>query len=278
MPMTQTYVYASTPHLKALFHKLSKFAQEAPHDEALSACIAGQPCGWIARSASEVLQAARLAHIESDALHIGKDSQPGPDLNALLAQAAQALRSGGVLRGWRDELLDVSAGEQVLGVIERSATRALGLLTRAVHLNAWTPDGRLWVARRALSKSTDPGMWDTLVGGLVGSGEPLDAALLRECEEEAGLSAAQLTGRTPLRTIFRMRRRLPEGYQVEDLLNSTCVLGADVQPVNQDGEVMEIRTLSIDDTVRGIERREFTLEAALTIVEDILFRRTASKP
>src|SRR3546814_3997194 len=69
--------------------------------------------------------------------------------------------------------------------------RPLGLLTRAVHLNAWTPDGRLWIARRALSKSTDPGMWDTLVGGLAGSREDLEQALLRECAEEAGLERSE---------------------------------------------------------------------------------------
>src|SRR3546814_2107063 len=61
-------------------------------------------------------------------------------------------------------------------------------------------------------------MWDTLVGGLAGSQEDLEQALLRECAEEAGLEPAPLANRTPLRTILRMHRRLPEGYQVEDLL------------------------------------------------------------
>ena len=89
----------------------------------------------------------------------------------MLERAAILLRDANCLRGWRDELLDVVAGEDKLGVMERTALRPFGLPTKAVHLNAWTPDGRLWVARRALSKSTDPGMWDTLVGGLAGSGE-----------------------------------------------------------------------------------------------------------
>ncbi|MFU1978367.1 NUDIX hydrolase, partial [Bordetella avium] len=151
----------------------------------------------------------------------------------------------------------------------------LGLLTRAVHLNAWTPDGRLWVARRALSKSTDPGMWDTLVGGLVGSGEPLDSALVRECAEEAGLEPAQIHQREPLRLVLRMQRHLPEGYQVEDLLTSTCVLAEDARPSNRDGEVMEIATLPLAETVARIEAGEFTLEAALVILEDIRHRSKA---
>lgn len=272
--MTETYAYASTPHLSALFNKLSAFAQEPPPDDALSTVIAGLRCGWAVRSACDALQHARLAFIETGNLHIGRDLQPGPLLNTLLAQVAQTLREAGLLRGWRNELLDVSADDRNLGVIERTATRSLGLRTRAVHLSAWTPTGELWVARRALNKTTDPGMWDTLVGGLAGSGEALDEALLRESQEEAGLHPDDLTRRSPLRTIFRMRRRLPEGYQVEDLMTSTCVLDAAAQPINQDGEVMEIRTLSVEDVVQGIERQEFTLEAALVILEDILFRRT----
>src|SRR3546814_17525015 len=98
--------------------------------------------------------------------------------------------------------------------------RPLGLLTRAVHLNAWTPEGRLWITRRALSKSTDPGMWDTLVGGLAGSQEDLEQALLRDCAEEAGLAPAPLANRTPLRPILRMTRRLPEGYHIQYLLTN----------------------------------------------------------
>ena len=155
---------------------------------------------------------------------------PGPELDAVLERAAILLRDANCLRGWRDELLDVVAGEDKLGVMERTALRPFGLPTKAVHLNAWTPDGRLWVARRALSKSTDPGMWDTLVGGLAGSGEDLETALVRECGEEAGLDEPDLINRTPLRTILRIHRRLPEGYQVEDVLTSTCVLAADASP------------------------------------------------
>ena len=159
-----------------------------------------------------------------------------------------------------------------LGVIERAAVRPLGLLTRAVHLNAWTPDGKLWIARRALSKSTNPGMWDTLVGGLAAAGESLDVSLLRESNEEAGLSPAHLQARTSLHMIFRMHRRLPEGYQVEDVLVSECVLAESVRPENLDGEVSEIRSAPIDEVLDLIEQNEFTLEAQLVLLECLRMR------
>jgi 8-oxo-dGTP pyrophosphatase MutT (NUDIX family) len=247
-------------------------AQEAPPDGARPLEIAGRRCGWITEAARDALLGTGLAETGEEAVRLAPGLAPGPALDAALAKVAQTLHDAHCLRSWRNELLDVYAGDARLGAIERGAVRALGLPTRAVHLNGWTPDGRLWVARRALDKATDPGMWDTLVGGLVGSREDLDLALERECAEEAGLEPLQLRGREPLRSVFRMRRRLPEGYQVEELLVSTCVLAADTRPTNRDGEVMEITALAVDDAIARIEAGDFTLEAALMIVDDIARR------
>jgi len=256
--------------LAPLYDTLLARANEAPPELALPLSLAGRPCGWITQAARDALHGAGLAATEGGVTQLLPGHTPGPQLDTALAQVALVLREAGCLRGWRNELLDIRAGDEHLGVIERVAMRPLGLPTQAVHLNAWTRDGRLWVARRALSKSTDPGMWDTLAGGLVASGEPLDLALERECGEEAGLDAPQLQGRGPLRTILRLRRRLPEGYQVEDLLTSSCVLAPDVQPRNRDGEVMEIATMQVDEVVERIQADEFTLEAALVIVEELM--------
>ena len=257
----------------ALYTQLAQRVQEHPPELARPLYVADRCCGWATHAACDALGRLPAVRVQADALRIGSGLAAGPELDALLASVAQTLREADCLRGWRDELLDVTAADEHLGVIERAAMRPLGLLTRAVHLNAWTPDGRLWIARRALSKSTDPGMWDTLVGGLAGSREDLEQALLRECGEEAGLESAQLGGRSPLRTILRMHRRLPEGYQVEDLLTSTCVLPAGTQPANRDGEVMEIAHVSVNEAARRIADGEFTVEASLVILEDIMQRR-----
>ena len=263
--------------LSDLYAALCARAQEPAPEGARALYIAGRRCGWVTHAACDALRGA--PHIDADdtALRIGEGMEPGKALDLVLEQAAELLRQANCLRGWRDELLDVTDGDRALGVIERAAVRPLGLLTKAVHLNAWTPDGRLWVARRSLSKSTDPGMWDTLVGGLAGSGEDLELALVRECGEEAGLDEPDLARRSPLRTILRIHRRLPEGYQVEDVLTSTCVLAPDARPANRDGEVMEIATIDVDTAVHRIIEGEFTLEAALVLIEDIMRRRAAGE-
>lgn len=263
--------------LAQLYDRLGARAHELPPQLARPLYLAGHCCGWATHAACDALRGTGLADIEPDALRLAPGLEPGPQLDEALAHIAQALRDANCLRGWRDELLDVMAGDVRLGAIERAAVRPLGLPTRAVHLNAWTPDGRLWIARRSLSKSTDPGLWDSLVGGLAGSNEDLDLALERECAEEAGLEPHQLHAREPLRTILRMHRRLPEGYQVEDLLVSTCVLDEGVRPANRDGEVMQIVALPVEDVLQSIEAGEFTLEAALVMVEDIIQQRARGR-
>jgi isopentenyldiphosphate isomerase len=272
MPKTRTPASNIESLIRLHEHLLAR-ADEEPPLLARALTIAGRPCGWITQAAREALSGSGLLREEADALHLAPDLAPGDELNAALARVAHLLRAADCLRGWRDELLDVvDRDDRPFAAIERAAVRPLGLPTRAVHLSAWTPDGRMWMARRSLTKSTDPGMWDTLVGGLVGRGEGLELALERECGEEAGLEPPQLRGRDAMRTILRLRRRLPEGYQVEDLLVSTCVLAPDVRPANRDGEVMEIAAALPDEVIERLEAGEFTLEAALVIVADMLDR------
>lgn len=196
----------------------------------------------------------------------------GPTLSAELAELALRLHEQGCIPKWRDELLDVWCGNNVVGAIERGAVRPLGLLTRAVHLNAWSAKGELWVARRALNKPTDPGMWDTLVGGLVGHHEPDDLALVRETQEEAGLAEIDIAGRGPIRSIYRMQRRVNEGFQCEEVLTSDCVLADDASPQNQDGEVMDIVCLPVADIETMLLDGAFTLEASIVIAESLLDR------
>lgn len=195
--------------------------------------------------------------------------------SALLANAAKGLRTAGLLRGWRGELLDVRPHPDAapVAVIERAACRTLGITTTAVHLNAFTPDGALWVARRADHKQIDPGMWDNLVGGMVPAGESELEALAREAMEEAGLDLARLAVTRGGRV--HVTRPLPEGWQSEIVQAFDAVLPAGTRLANQDGEVADIVTRNALEALAAIERDEFTLESALVTL-DALARRIAA--
>jgi len=193
----------------------------------------------------------------------------GP-LTAALERVALALRDAGLAGAWRHEQLVVTdnLGNR-LGTVERAAVRPLGIATHAVHLAGRHPDGRHWVQRRALDKPNDPGMWDTLMGGMVPAADTLHAALARETHEEAGLALAQLQG---LRHGGRVAIRRPSGgggaaggYTVEQIDWFQCTVPDGVVPVNQDGEVDEFRLMTGQEVLQGMQRNAFTLEAALVL-------------
>lgn len=97
----------------------------------------------------------------------------------------------GSLPDLSQELLDlVDPSGEVVGRATRERVHREGLLHRAVHVLVWHPDGRLLLQKRAVGKACCPGLWDTSVGGHVGSGEDVLEAALRECREELGVRAA----------------------------------------------------------------------------------------
>lgn len=193
----------------------------------------------------------------------------GP-LTPALARVALALRDTGLAGAWRHEQLAVTDAQgHLLGTVERAAVRPLGVATHAVHLAGRSPDGRHWVQRRALDKPNDPGMWDTLMGGMVPAADTLQAALARETHEEAGLALAQLQD---LRHGGRVAIRRPSGgggaaggYTVERVDWFQCTVPGGVEPVNQDGEVDEFRLMTGQELLQRLHRNEFTLEAALVL-------------
>lgn len=194
---------------------------------------------------------------------------------ALLADVAHCLHAAGALRGWRNEQLDVRplAGGPPLGRIERTACRALGIATHAVHMNGFAPDGRLWVAQRAAHKNVDPGLWDNLVGGMVSAGESEQIALEREAHEEAGLRLRE--HREVLRGGLVVEQRpIPEGHMVETVQVFDLVLPEHFTPHNLDGEVQRFELRSVEAVLEAIEHEQFTVEAALVTL-DGLARRAA---
>lgn len=198
------------------------------------------------------------------------------ELSGTLAEVAGVLRERGLAHVWRDELLAVrAAGGEMLGVIERAAARPLGIATHAVHLAAVDEAGRHWVQQRAFDKATDPGLWDTLVGGMVPASDGLRQALRRETWEEAGLRLEQLRGlRHGGRTVTRRpAKEVPHGYVIETLDWFVATLPAGVLPQNQDGEVAQFRAMEPDEATRCLEAGTFTIDAAVILLE--AFGRTA---
>jgi 8-oxo-dGTP pyrophosphatase MutT (NUDIX family) len=184
---------------------------------------------------------------------------------ASLATIAAGLRDAGLAGAWRGELLAVvDEDERAVAAVERSVVRVLGLTTFAVHLVGFAADGRIWVQQRAFDKATDPGRWDTLMGGQVAAGETVETTLARETWEEAGLDVATLLElRRGERISFR--RPVAEGYLVEHVDVFTARLPAGIEPSNRDGEVARFDCLDAGALATRLAAQDFTLEATLIL-------------
>jgi 8-oxo-dGTP pyrophosphatase MutT (NUDIX family) len=99
-----------------------------------------------------------------------------------------------VLSGWRDELYPIyGPGNELLYKVERSASPLFGTMSYGVHMTCYVTDPsvsygmKVWVPRRAASKSTYGGMLDNTVAGGISVGEDPFESLVREADEEASL-------------------------------------------------------------------------------------------
>lgn len=229
---------------------------------ALHAGPAGECIGSIEPSLAERMRSAGLP---VRPLAAGGWRVEAP-LDVSLHRLAEWLRDQRLSGRWRGELLDVRAPSGVvLGRIERSAVRALGLTTLAVHLVGHVREGGVWVQQRALDKATDPGLWDTLVGGLVAAGESIADTLARETDEEAGLPIDALHG---LRSSghLMVRRPVADGYLIERIEVFEGALAPGAVPVNRDGEVDHFECLSPAALRERLQHGAFTAEAALILL------------
>jgi len=93
-----------------------------------------------------------------------------------------------------DERFDlVNESGEVIGSALRSACHGdPKLIHPVVHCLVTSNAGDLLLQLRSRNKVIQPGKWDTSVGGHVGQGEEIEAALAREIEEEIGILASEL--------------------------------------------------------------------------------------
>lgn len=238
--------------------------------------VAGQVVGSVAEGFLNQIGLHRLLYKHFKLLNEEHRGAPAWHLDVPMGAAtealntlAAALRDADLCGPWRNEQLAVCnpAGE-VVATVERGAVRVLGVTTRAVHLVGLAPDGRMWVQRRSLTKPNNPGLWDTLMGGMVSAADSLPQALARETWEEAGLRVEALQG---LRHGGHVDFSRPSregggaGYMRERIDWFCAQVPGGVEPVNQDGEVERFDLQPLDVLRTQVAQGQFTLEAGLVI-------------
>jgi isopentenyl-diphosphate delta-isomerase type 1 len=94
-----------------------------------------------------------------------------------------------------EELFEiVNQQGEVIGIAPRTQVHGNpDLLHRVVHVLVFNAGDELLLQKRSLQKDVAPGKWDTSVGGHMAPGETVEAAAIREMEEELGLPPDNLT-------------------------------------------------------------------------------------
>ncbi len=109
-----------------------------------------------------------------------------------------------------DEVFDVvDASDRVIGRASRRQVHARRLRHRAVHVLLFDRAGRLYVQKRAATKDTFAGHYDSSASGHLNAGEDYDACAARELREELGLDVP----RRCLRRHFKLPACAETGWE-----------------------------------------------------------------
>ena len=195
-----------------------------------------------------------------------------------LERVARTLAREGLLTAWRNEHYAVAAkpGGPSLFEIERAAARYFGVHTFAAHVNGLVraEDGtRMWLARRSPRKAIDPGLLDNLVGGGIAAGASVEATLVKEAWEEAGVAAA-IAATARSQGAVHVCRAQSDGLQRETIFVHDLWLEADFVPACQDGEAVDHRLVALLEAAKLAANRHgpevVTADASLVIVDCLI--------
>jgi len=236
--------------------------------------IGGQPLGWVNATTAAALAALpdRFACTPA-AITCRDDGLDAAGRSRLLQATAEELRDAGLITGWRGELYRLAdARDDEILRLERAAFRTFGLQSRAVHVNGWTPEGRLWIGQRSPRKPTDPGKLDNFAAGGVTAGEDDDTCAIRELWEEAGVPGAIARHARPAGRTIRACRPVARGVHDELLVCYDIEVPDGFVPECRDGEVAGFHLLDVADVAERLAAGLFTWDAGL-VTADALRRR-----
>ncbi len=216
-----------------------------------------RPAGWL-----ECHIAAELLNLSDDwKSHNGTIQLQGDHLATQLHLAAQHLRENRLILGWRNEDYGVYAENtqgcidfsHPLATLERASFRRFGLVSRAIHINAYYSDGTVCIGKRAKTKGIDPCKLDNMAAGGIPINESICDCAIRELFEEAGVPAT-IAKNIRLINSIHIQRNESDGTHNEVLYCFDLELPMDFVPYNQDGEVSDFFRLTQNEVIHQLPK------------------------
>lgn len=139
----------------------------------------------------------------------------------------------------KEEQLDVvnESGERIDTFPRSEIHGNPTLLHMVVHLLVFNTKDELLLQKRSMDKDVAPGRWDTSVGGHVNSGEAVADAVMREMEEELGITTCEPE--------FLYTYIHSNDYEAELVYTYMCVYDGGIE--FQHDEIDEVRPWSLDE-------------------------------
>jgi isopentenyldiphosphate isomerase len=246
--------------------------------------INGQVYGWLRPSFIEHLrQFDQLFAFSASQVVLSNPAFQGEALTAELTDVVNTLYEQGVLpHKPMNEPYPLTAGErdEAIAEIDRVAASHFGLRSFGQHLNGYVNyNGRLllWVGKRARDRAIFPGAWDNMVAGGLPQGISLEENLIKECQEEAGMSAALAQQATYVGSIAYNRVNA-NGFRPDVLYCYDIELPATFIPQNTDGEVESFHLMPVEDVLQIVrDTDDFKLNCNLVIIDFALRHRLISE-
>src|SRR3989338_3993719 len=102
----------------------------------------------------------------------------------------------------------VNEQDEIIGYKDRKDRNKVDI-ARITGLWLWNEKGEALLAQRSFNKKMHPGMWGPAVAGTVEEGETYESNIIKESEEEIGLTNIQLVSGA------RLRKRTNYNYFVQ---------------------------------------------------------------
>lgn len=175
---------------------------------------------------------------------------------------------------WKEKFKDeewfdiVKENGNKIGIAPRSICHSgqPGYLHPVIHLHVLDFKDHIVLQKRSINKQIQPGKWDTAVGGHISAGETIEQALLREAQEEIGLSEFKAN----FIKKYVWKTKIEEELVFMFYAKSNCKL------IPQKEEVDEIKSWRIKNIKNKLDKGIFTPNFVFEFdtLQKVLFKNT----
>jgi len=243
----------------------------------------GVQVGWIRIDHLKCLEDySSVFKVGKTKVSLVRELQAHEEITNEMAKVCEDLHAKGLIENWRDEAYGVTErfGDTALFEVERAASSFFGVRAYGVHLNGYVRDEKglkLWVGQRAQDRAICPGMLDNMVAG----GQPADLTLgenlIKECGEEADISASLANQAISVGSISYVMES-DKGLKPDTMFCYDLEVPADFIPVNTDGETERFFLWPVEEVAKIInEGGNFKFNCNLVII-DFLIRHGVLNP